>query len=146
MFLAGGVCFARSIVMYAVRGAIQVEEDTGAALDAAVRQLCAEILRRNRLKPAALVSAIFTLTPDLHAGFPARVARELGWTEVPMICTQEIDVRGSLPRVCRLLLHVEGRAPARHVYLAGAEALRPDIVQAQAKPLRRPRPTRRKKR
>ena len=114
--------------MIAIRGAIQVEEDTREAIASAAAALCAAIMRDNQLAPSRIVSAIFTLTPDLHADFPARAAREQGWTDVPMICAQEIAVPGALPRVCRVLLHVEGSGPPHHVYLGGAAALRPDLA------------------
>ena len=116
--------------MIAIRGAIQVEEDTREAIGAAATALCVAIMRDNQLMPARIISAIFTLTPDLHADFPARAAREQGWTDVPMICAQEIAVPGALPRVCRVLLHVDASAPPRHVYLGGAAALRPDLAGA----------------
>src|SRR5690349_5638067 len=97
--------------MRAIRGAIQIDHDTREAIDAAVHQLCTAIVSDNALTADRIVSAIFTLTPDLHADFPARAAREFGWGDVPMICAQEIPVPGALPRVCRVLLHVEGDAP-----------------------------------
>jgi chorismate mutase len=114
--------------MIAIRGAIQVDEDTREAISAAAASLCVAIMGANQLAPADIISAIFTLTPDLHADFPARAAREQGWTDVPMICAQEIGVPGALPRVCRVLLHVDAAGPARHVYLGGAAVLRPDLA------------------
>lgn len=114
--------------MIAIRGAIQVEEDTREAITSAAAALCVAITRDNQLDPARIVSAIFTLTPDLHADFPARAAREQGWGDVPMICAQEIGVPGALPRVCRVLLHVDAAGPPRHVYLGGAAVLRPDLT------------------
>ena len=114
--------------MIAIRGAIQIGSDTPEAIGSSVRDLCTEIAKRNRLAPTRIISAIFTLTPDLTAGFPARTARELGWGQVPMLCAQEIAVPGALPRVCRVLLHVKGNGSPRHVYLEGAKALRPDLA------------------
>ena len=93
--------------MIAIRGAIQVEEDTREAIGAAAAALCVAITQANQLAPERIVSAFFTLTPDLHADFPARAAREQCWGDVPMICAQEIAVPGALPRVCRVLLHVD---------------------------------------
>jgi len=128
--------------MLAIRGAIQVERDSSAAISAAVGELCAAILRANRLTPSRMVSAIFTLTPDLCADFPARAAREHGWGEVPMICAQEIPVPGAPPRICRVLVHARGAGRPRHVYLGGALALlRPDLETGRrrsARPRRRP--------
>jgi hypothetical protein len=44
-----------------------------------------------------------------------------------MICSQEIPVPGSMPRVVRVLLHVDSAGATHHVYLRGAQALRPDL-------------------
>ena len=77
-----------------------------------------------------LISIVFTATPDLHSEFPAIAARQMGLTDVPLLCATEIDVPGSLPRVLRLLAHVDterSRADVEHVYLRGAVALRPDL-------------------
>lgn len=122
--------------MHAIRGAIQIDRNEAPAIDAAVCALVAEIVRRNRLRVDAIVSAWFTLTPDLDAAFPAKAAREAGWGAVPMLCAQEIPVPGALPRVCRVLLHVRGKPiaeqGAEHVYLGGAEVLRPDWTARRA--------------
>ena len=113
--------------MRAIRGAITVESNSREALSAAVKELVEAVIKENHLAPADIVSAIFTLTPDLNADFPARPARELGWQDVPMICAQEIGVPGALPRVCRLILHAKGRKAGKHVYLREAKVLRPDL-------------------
>ena len=113
--------------MRGIRGATQVGENTIAAIEDAVVEMCGEIVRRNRINPAEIVWAIFTVTSDLNADFPARAARVSGWSDVPMICSQEIPVPGSMPRVIRVLLHVDSDGPRSHVYLRGAEALRPDL-------------------
>jgi chorismate mutase len=114
--------------MRAIRGAIQVERDTPGGIDAAVRALCGAIARENRLRKGDIVSAIFTSTPDLVSDFPARAARAHGWDEVPMIGATEVAVPGAMARVCRVLVHARGRRRARHVYLGGAAALRPDLA------------------
>ncbi len=113
--------------MRGLRGATQVTENSVAAIEDAVVELCHEIVRRNALRPEEIVWAIFTVTHDLDADFPARAARLGGWGAVPMICSQEIPVPGSMPRVVRVLLHVDSDGPRHHVYLRGAEALRPDL-------------------
>ena len=113
--------------MRGIRGATQVAENTVPAIEEAVVELCEEIERRNAIGPSDVVWAIFTVTHDLDADFPARSARAAGWTEVPMICSREIPVPGSMPRVIRVLLHVDSDGPRNHVYLRGAQALRPDL-------------------
>ena len=115
--------------LHAIRGAITVERDEGELLLAATRELLAAIAERNGMRPHEIVSAIFTLTPDLASQFPALAARQLGWTEAALLCTQEIPVPGALARVIRVLITVEfdePRAAVTHVYLRDAVALRPD--------------------
>ncbi len=113
--------------MRGIRDATQVSQNTVAAIEDAVVELCNEICRRNQIGASDIVWAIFTVTHDLDADFPARAARVSGWSAVPMICSQEIPVPGSMPRVIRVLLHVDSEGPRDHVYLRGAEALRPDL-------------------
>jgi chorismate mutase len=113
----------------AVRGAIDVRADTPAEIHSAVIELVREIARRNDLLPEAIISAQFTATPDVRSAFPAKAAREAGWDAVPMLCTLEIDVPGSLPRCIRVMIHanVPATRSVEHVYLRGAVALRPDL-------------------
>ena len=88
------------------------------------------VLERNGLTPDDLVSVVFTATPDLTSEFPAYAARQMGIVDVPLLCATEIAVPGAMPRVLRLLAHVETDLPARevrHVYLRGAAALRTDL-------------------
>jgi len=97
-----------------------------------VAELVSAILERNELAVDDLISIVFTATPDLTAEFPAYAARQMGLTDVPLLCTTEIAVPNSMPRVLRLLAHVETsltRAEVRHVYLRGAAALRTDLPQ-----------------
>ena len=102
-------------------------ENTREAIEEAVVELCQELTRRTDLDPEEITWAIFTVTHDLDADFPARGARVQGWHQVPMICSQEIPVPGSMPRVIRVLLHSVARGTPHHVYLRGAQALRPDL-------------------
>lgn len=116
---------------HAIRGAISVAENDPQQIAAATRELLHEIIRRNSLETDEVVSALFTLTPDLTTAFPALAAREMGWVDVPLLCAAEIPVPGSLPLCLRTLVHVELRAPRRldtHVYLQKAVVLRPDLA------------------
>lgn len=116
----------------AVRGAIQVAANEREQILDGASELVREVLRRNAIDPADLISIVFTATPDLTAEFPAYAARLMGLTDVPLLCTTEIDVPGAMPRVLRLLAHVESplpRSDVRHVYLRGAAALRTDLPQ-----------------
>jgi chorismate mutase len=115
--------------LFALRGAIDVpDNDADAILDVTSR-LIGEILERNSLDPADLLSCIFTVTDDLDAQFPAVAARRLGFTHVALLCAREIPVPGSMPRVIRLLLHYyadEDHRP-QPVYLGKTGALRDDL-------------------
>jgi chorismate mutase len=119
--------------LFALRGAITVPcNDAGEILDA-TSELMTTIMERNALSPEHVVSCIFTATDDLDAQFPAVAARAVGFDQVPLLCTREIPVPGSLARVIRVLIHYhadEGHE-ARHVYLREASALRTDLDSAQ---------------
>jgi chorismate mutase len=116
--------------MRGIRGATQIAANTVEAMEDAVMELVRELQARNKLGPDDVTWAIFTVTHDLDADFPARAARLAGWHQVPMICSQEIPVPGSMPRVVRVLLHVDSGGATHHVYLRGAQALRPDLHHA----------------
>ena len=113
-----------------VRGATTVEHNSREELLKATRQLLALMIRQNGIAPEEVASAIFTTTSDLNAEFPALAARQLGWLDVPLLCTHEITVPGSLPRCIRILLHWNTDKPQHeihHVYVRGATCLRPDL-------------------
>ena len=112
-----------------IRGATTAEENAAEAILAAARELLELIIEANDLKVEDVASAIFTTTPDLTATFPAKAAREMGWRDVALLDAQEIPVPGSLERCIRVLIHWntgKSAAEIRHVYLKGAQALRPD--------------------
>jgi chorismate mutase len=112
-----------------IRGATTVKENTAEAILAATRELLELIVEANDLKVEDVASAIFTTTPDLTAAFPAKAAREMGWRDVALLDAQEIPVPGSLERCIRVLIHwntERSAAEIRHVYLRGAQKLRPD--------------------
>jgi chorismate mutase len=119
--------------LFALRGATSVAENTERDILEGTRELVAEIMDRNSLAPDQMVSCVFSATTDLNAQFPAVAARDLGLSGVPLLCTQEIEVPGALPRVIRVLLHYyapDGHAP-QHVYLREARSLRADLEAAQ---------------
>jgi prephenate dehydratase len=114
----------------AVRGAISVDGNTAADIAKATNDLLLTLLDANGLATDDVVSAIFTLTPDLDAIFPANAARQLGWHRVPMLCATELAVPGALPRCLRVLLHVRPAAgdwSPSHIYLGEARVLRRDL-------------------
>ncbi|KAB2342672.1 chorismate mutase [Actinomadura rudentiformis] len=116
----------------AIRGATQVDADVRDQILEATTELVTEVMARNELTTDDVISVIFTATPDLTAEFPALAARKLGFHEVPLLCASEIAVPHALPRVIRIMAHVEvdrPRSDIQHVYLRGATALRLDIAQ-----------------
>jgi chorismate mutase len=116
----------------AVRGAVQIDSNDAETIYEGAAALVKEVIARNNLTHEDFISIIFTATPDLTADFPAYAARQMGLTDVPLLCATEIDVPGAMPRVLRLLAHVEldvPRAGIHHVYLRGAAALRTDLPQ-----------------
>ena len=116
----------------AIRGATQLDRDDREHLLESVDELIREVLAQNELGTDELISMIFTATPDLHSEFPALAARQLGIGDVPLLCTQELDITGAMPRVIRVMVHAEmdrPKADVRHVYLRGAAALRRDLAQ-----------------
>lgn len=122
----------RQVAVRAIRGAIQVDVNERAAVLDATTELVTEMMTRNGLVPDDVISVLFTTTPDLTAEFPALAARKLGFQDVPLLCASEIAVPGAMPRVVRLLMHLETdlpRSALQHVYLRGAVALRLDIAQ-----------------
>ena len=116
----------------AIRGAIQVPANTAADIARGVQELVSAILQANELSPADVVSVFFTSTVDLNAAFPAAACREIGFANVPLIGSVEVDVPGALDKTIRAMFHVETTRSAEqisHVYLHGAAALRRDIAQ-----------------
>jgi chorismate mutase len=122
------------VAVRAIRGATQLEADEREHLLERTAELVRAVLEANDLEPDDLISILFTVTPDLHSEFPAVAGRQIGLTDVPLMCMQEIDVPHALPRVVRMMLHADtprSRDKVQHVYLHGAVALRPDLTGAQ---------------
>jgi chorismate mutase len=115
--------------LHGIRGATTVDRNSADEILAATDELLRAVIDANDLQPDDIVSALFTVTRDLDAAFPARAAEEFGWNIVALLHATEIPVPGSLPRCIRLLVHAytsRSRAEIRHCYLRGATALRPD--------------------
>lgn len=115
----------------AIRGATTVHADEPALIREAVTELLEAVLDDNDLAPMDIISAVFTATPDLTSEFPAHAARLFGWTDIPLLCAQELPVVGALPRCLRVMVHAEtrrARNEIRHVYLRDAILLRADLL------------------
>lgn len=112
-----------------VRGATTVKENTADAILAATRELLHAIVQSNKMHPDDIASVYFTTTIDLDATYPALAARQLGWTDVALLCGHEMNVPGSLPLCIRVLIHWNTTRTAKeinHIYLHEAKSLRPD--------------------
>jgi len=120
------------LVTRAIRGAIQLDSDEREHLLKLTAELLAKMMHANNLHTNQLISILFTATPDITSEFPALAARELGLGDVPLMCFEEMNVVGAMPRVIRVMINAEMDAPraeVQHVYLRGATALRLDIAQ-----------------
>ena len=121
----------------AVRGATQLDVDDREHMLTRVTEMVTQVMDANGWDVDDFISIIFTATTDLVSEFPAYAARQLGFTDVPLICTRELEVEGSMPRVVRMMAHVDTelpRADITHVYLHGAAALRRDLARVRAVP------------
>lgn len=116
----------------AIRGATTAAENSERAILDAAGELLRAILAANALASEQLISILFTLTYDLDAAHPARAAREMGWTDIPLLDAQQPRVQGDLSRCIRVLIHCETereKGEIKHVYLGEARRLRPDLVE-----------------
>ncbi len=119
-----------------VRGATTTDEDTPEAILSATRELLQAVIDANRLHEDDVASIIFTTTPDLHATYPAKAARDLGWNQVALLGCQEMDVPNGVPRCIRILIHWNTDRSAdqiQHVFMKGAVVLRPDLTEANGR-------------
>ena len=114
-----------------VRGATTVVADVAEEILSATRILLEEMVRSNGILSEDVAAAIFTVTNDLTAAFPAQAARQMGWQHVPLLDAQEVAVPGSVPRCIRVLVLWNtsiAQNEVVHVYQREAQGLRPDIV------------------
>lgn len=120
-----------------MRGATQLDSDDRDHMLERVAEMVRDAMEANGLGVDDFISVIFTATSDLVSEFPAYAARQLGFGEVPLLCARELEIEGSMPRVVRMLAHVETdlpRSDVTHVYLHGAAALRRDLTRVRATP------------
>ena len=121
----------------AVRGATQLDDDRRDHMLERVAEMVTDVMAVNELGVDDFISIIFTATADLVSEFPAYAARRLGFSDTPLICTRELEVEGSMPRVVRMLAHIETDLPKSgitHVYLHGAARLRRDLSRVREVP------------
>ena len=117
-----------------IRGAIRVDQNESGPILEASKTLLLKMVKENGIAPEDIVSIFLTTTEDINAEFPAYAARDLGWTEVPLLCAQEMKVPHSMKMLLRILIHVNSSRPQRdikHQYLGEAQKLRPDLCQGE---------------
>ena len=114
-----------------IRGATTVEENIKETILTATKTLIQTILEKNNIDKKDIASIFFSVTHDLDSTFPAAAARELNLTYTPLLCLNEIAVRGSLDKCIRILMHVNSDIPQeeiKHIYLNKAISLRPEFA------------------
>lgn len=115
----------------AIRGATTVSENTSISILSATKELLLEIERLNNINRENVVSIIFSSTKDLDKVYPARAARELGYTNAGLMCFNEMEVENSLNKCIRVMFFYKSKKTqknAKHIYLKGAKVLRPDLL------------------
>lgn len=113
-----------------VRGATTVEENTAEAITNATKELLRAMIEINGIEEEYVASVIFTTSPDLNAVYPAAAARQVGWQRTALLGAQEADVPDGLKHCIRILIHWNTSKrldEIQHVYMRGAERLRPDL-------------------
>ncbi len=117
-----------------VRGATVARENTREAILTATREMLERLVEANEMQAEDIASAFFSTTRDLNADYPAIAARQIGWTDTALMCMHEMDVPRGLPMCIRVMVHwnTDKRASEiAHVYINGAEVLRPDRKRGQ---------------
>jgi len=125
------------VAVRAIRGATQLDSDNREHMLERVAEMVRDIMSCNELDVEDFISIIFTATSDLVSEFPAYAARILGFDDVPLVCARELEIEGSMPRVVRMMAHVDtqlARADITHVYLHGAANLRRDLAKVREVP------------
>lgn len=115
----------------AVRGAITLDQDTKEQVIERTGLVLRRLVEENGIAQDDLVSIMFTATPDIRSEFPAAAARAMGLNQVPLLCAQELDVDGAVPKCIRVLVYFytsRGIDELRPVYLEGAKPLRADLA------------------
>lgn len=115
-----------------IRGAISISNNSVDDIINGTKDLLSEMLLKNKLEHADIISIFFSTTSDLNATFPAKAARELDLIDTPLLCLNEIDVPNSLQKIIRILMHVNStkkQSDIHHIYLKDAVKLRPDLAK-----------------
>lgn len=114
-----------------VRGATTADANDKPSIIQAAQELLQQVVASNGIDKEYVAAAIFSVTDDLDAAFPAAAARLMGWHDVPLFGTREMDCPGAPHRCIRLLIlwnTPRTQQEIVHVYLKGAAVLRPDLT------------------
>ncbi len=115
-----------------VRGATTVAANEPADIRVATIEMLNEILKINSININDIAYVNFTMTKDLDCAYPAKFAREIdGFSKIPLMCCQELDIKNSLEKCIRVLILFntdKSQEDIRHVYLNEAQKLRPDLI------------------
>ncbi len=117
--------------MRGIRGAITVEKNEYDHILKATKVLLKKIIATNNITSSEIVSIIFTATSDLDRVYPALAARKIGFTDIPLMCYQELYVEDSLKMCIRIMIYVNRdckHSEIKHIYLKNAKKLRPDLA------------------
>ncbi|QPC46695.1 chorismate mutase [Mangrovibacillus cuniculi] len=114
-----------------IRGATTVENDKEEEILLKTKELLGEMVKENSIHLDDIASIFISATPDLKEVFPAKALRKMeGWTYVPVVCMQELDIQGAIKKCIRVMMHVNtSQKPEAiiHVYQERAVSLRPDL-------------------
>ncbi|MFN8015101.1 MAG: chorismate mutase [Acidimicrobiia bacterium] len=116
----------------AIRGATTCSQNTKEDITSATQALVKEMIDKNSLDQSQIISILFSATRDLTKEFPATAARGLGLDDIPLMCAQELEIEGSMPRCIRVMMHVDAdisRSEVSHIFLGEAKNLRKDLVK-----------------
>ncbi len=121
------------MMMRGIRGAITVSADNPEEILSETRKLVLEMAEQNQVDPELVASVVISTTTDISSAFPAKAVRTIeNWTFVPVMCTHEMDVPGSMPLCIRVMMHVNTPVTQKdihHVYMNDAVKLRPDLLK-----------------
>lgn len=113
-----------------IRGAITLKENNELEILNSTEELLSEIERQNNLNKEKVISILFSATKDLNTAYPARAARDLGYTNAGLMCFNGMEVINSLEKCIRVMVLYNSnleQKDVKHVYLREAKALRPDL-------------------
>ena len=117
-----------------IRGATTAAKNTKEAIIEATKELLLKMVKDNDVVLPDIAGIWFTSTHDLNVTFPASAIHEIGWPQLPVMCSHEMDVHGSLPRCIRILMLInteKSNENINHIFLNEAIKLQHTHYGAQ---------------